>query len=122
MNVSRGEVHWVKLPKREEADNKTTGSEYGKRRPAVVLQSDSEPDSIDTKLVVPTTSGESGDARYLTWVFISSSQECVPEDSIAMCTQLRVADDNRFDGKIGELSKPKLREIEKATQVALDLL
>lgn len=122
MTFSRGEVHWVKLPRREDVDDQTTGNEYGKRRPGVVLQNDGEPDSLGTTLVVPTTSGQSSDAKHLTWVFISSASECVPNDSIAMCTQLRVVDNDRFDEKIGELSKSKLREVEKATQVALDLL
>lgn len=121
MNVARGEVHWVDIPRREDIDEQTTGNEYGKRRPGIVLQNDDEPDSLGTTVVVPTTSGQSEDAKYLTWVFISSSAECVPEDSIAMSTQLRVVDDSRFDGEIGDLSKTKLREIEKATQVALNL-
>lgn len=122
MNVSRGEVHWVDIPQREETNKQTTGNEYGKRRPGIVIQNDNEPDSLGTTLVVPTTSGNSSDVNYLTWVFISAANECVPNDSIAMCTQLRVVDDSRFGGKIGELTKSKFREVEKATQVALKLL
>jgi mRNA-degrading endonuclease toxin of MazEF toxin-antitoxin module len=54
--------------------------------------------------------------------FISSSQECVPNESVAMCTQLRIADNSRFDEKIGTLSQTKFREIERATQVTLDMI
>ena len=119
---SRGEVHWVNLPKREDVDELTEGKEYGKRRPGIVIQNDAENSILDTTVVVPTTSGSSDDAKYLTWVFMASNRECVPEDSIAMCTQVRVVDNSRFDGKIGELSHSKFREVEKASQVALGFI
>jgi len=120
-SISRREVYWVELPRREDEEEQTTGKEYGKRRPGIVIQNDSENVQLDTTLVVPTTSGSASDASSLTWIFISSGSECVPEDSIAMCTQLRVVDNSRFDSKIGELSRTKFREIERAISVALDL-
>lgn len=122
MSASRKEIHWIDLPRREAEDELTEGNEYGKRRPGIVIQNNSENHGLDTTVVVPTTSGTSNEANYLTWVFISSATECVPEDSIAMCTQIRVIDNNRLDGKIGELSTTKFREIEKATQVALGFI
>jgi len=120
-HISRREVHWVEVPRREDENEQTTGNEYGKRRPGIIVQNDSENAHLNTTLVVPTTSGSASDASNLTWIFISSGSECVPEDSVAMCTQLRVVDNSRFDGKIGELSRTKFREVERAISVALGL-
>jgi len=46
----------------------------------------------------------------------------VPEDSVALCNQIRVIDvEDREDGYIGDLSNTKLREIERAVEVVIGI-
>lgn len=124
MTVERGSAYWIDLSVPDDDDDPDVqGSEQGFRRPGIVLQNNSENQSTNTTIVVPTTTGSSDDAKFLSTVFISSNSECLPDDSVALCTQLRVVDiDIRVGDKIGEISSVKLREIERCVEVVLDLM
>lgn len=122
MTVDRGEIYWFDLPEADDEDETVTGREQAEQRPGIVLQNDSYNQNIDTTVIVPLTTGSTDDARYNSTVFISSGDECVSEDSIALCTQLRVVDfEERESGQLGELSSSKLREVEMGVQDVLDM-
>jgi len=122
VSVQRGGVYWFDLPAPNDEESTVTGSEQAYRRPGIILQNNSDNQSLKTTVIVPTTTGSSGDAQYITTVFISSSSECVPEDSVALCNQIRVIDvEDREDGYIGDLSNTKLREIERAVEVVIGI-
>jgi len=120
----RGEVYWVNLGNHsDESDETTKGSEQSGPRPGIILQNDSAEGRYDTTVVIPTTRGSSDEARYLTTVFISAGDTCFPEDSVALCRQIRVIDiDKRLGDKLGELPPVKMRELSRAVEVTLDLL
>lgn len=124
VTVERGNVYWINLGDPDDEENDSVeGSEQGLRRPGIVLQNDNDNSTSPTTVIVPTTTGSASEADFLTNVFISSSEECLPDDSLALCSQIRVVDiDERVDEHIGELSTKKLREIEKAVQVVLDFI
>lgn len=122
MTVERGEVYFIDLPGSEDDDDDVEGDEWGLRHPGIVVQNDAENRSFNTTIIVPTTSGSAEDARGLTMVFIPSNGTCMHNDSIALCHQLRVVDVNeRFGEQLGELGEKKMREIERAIEVALAL-
>jgi len=123
VTVSRGEAYWIDLPEADDDDQTVTGSEQAEQRPGIVVQNDSENNELNTTIILPTTTGSREEARrYLSMIFISSDKECLTQDSIALCNQLRVVDvDERFLDCIGEISPKKMREIEKGLQVVLDL-
>jgi hypothetical protein len=52
-----------------------------------------------------------------------AKEECFQQDSVALCNQIRTIDiEERVEDQLGVLSDKKLREIEKAVQVALDFI
>lgn len=122
MTVERGEVYFVDLPGSEDDDDDVEGDEWGLRHPGIVVQNNSENRTFDTTIIVPTTSGSAEEASGLTTVYIPSDGTCMDNDSIALCHQIRVVDvAERFGERMGELEEKKMREIERAIEVALAL-
>lgn len=122
MTVERGEVYFVDLPGSEDDDDDVEGDEWGLRHPGIVVQNNSENRTLNTTIIVPTTSGSAEEAGGLTTIFIPSNGTCMHNDSIALCHQLRVVDvDERIENRLGKLEEKKMREIERAIEIALAL-
>lgn len=123
MTVERGGVYWVFLGDPEDpSDESVSGHEQGFRRPGIVLQNDSDNHSATTTVIVPTTRGGPDEATHLNQVFLSEGTAGLPYDSVALCRQIRAIDiEDRVDEKIGDLPNEKLRVIESAVSVSLQL-
>ena len=88
------------------------GSEPGRRRPVVIIQSDKENlNNLNTKVVVPLTSNTiNADLRGN--VFIPKTESKLSRDSVALVHQIIVVDKYRFEEKIARLPKNILEKIE----------
>ena len=88
------------------------GSEPGRRRPVVIVQSDKDNlNALNTRIVVPLTSNTiNADLRGN--VFISKEESGLPEDSVALTHHVITVDKIRFENKLIKLSKEILKKIE----------
>ena len=88
------------------------GSEPGRRRPVVIVQSDKDNlNALNTRIVVPLTSNTiNADLRGN--VFISKEESGLPKDSVALTHQVITVDKIRFENKLIKLSKEILKKIE----------
>ena len=88
------------------------GSEPGRRRPVVIVQSDKDNlNALNTRIVVPLTSNTiNADLRGN--VFISKEESGLPKDSVALTHQVITVDKIRFENKLVKLSKEILKKIE----------
>ena len=130
MTIKRGDVHWVDLGKCEEDKDEdedqekssVVGHEQAGTRPGIVLQNDSDNQQAKTTVIVPTTSGSINESQHLNTIFIEAGTADLPNDSIALCRQIRVVDvEERILDRIGEMPNLKLREIEASVEVVLGL-
>lgn len=97
------------------------GSEPGRRRPAVVIQSNSfNASNINTTIVIPLTTNTLL-ADYPCNIFLSAEETGLPKDSVVLTPQLGVVDKSRLEDKILVLSKSTMKLISSAIMTLLDL-
>ena len=102
--VNRGEIWFANL-------NPTRGSEQAGMRPVVVFQSNKLNKYTTTVLAIPLTTNLKR-ASLPTCILISKGEGNLPNDSVALCHQLRVLDKIRLERKIGMLSSQTISIIE----------
>ena len=89
------------------------GSEPGRRRPVVIIQSDKENlNNLHTKVVVPLTSNTIN-ANLRGNVFLPKTESGLSKDSVALIHQIIVIDKIRLEEKITKLPKNLLSKIEE---------
>ncbi len=89
------------------------GSEPGRRRPVVIIQSDKENlNNLHTKVVVPLTSNTIN-ANLRGNVFLPKTESGLSKDSVALIHQIIVIDKIRLEEKISKLPKNLLLKIEE---------
>jgi len=89
------------------------GSEPGRRRPVVIIQSDKENlNNLHTKVVVPLTSNTIN-AELRGNVFLPKKESGLSKDSVALVHQIIVVDKIRLEEKIAKLPKNLLSKIEE---------
>lgn len=100
--------------------NPQIGTESGKIRPVVIVQTDllNEQDHNSTVICPITTKLRSA---ALVRVFLSSGNGGVFEDCEIMVDQIRTIDNSRFIKKIGKINVPQQRLLEKYLKAVLDL-
>ncbi len=103
--MRRGEVWWVDL-------DPVTGSEVGKRRPAVVVQNDLANRTSQTVTVVPLSSRV--DPVYPFQVRISAGEAGLGRAGKAQCEQIRTLSRQRLVERIGRLDEDRMAEIRAA--------
>lgn len=120
--MERGEIYWVDLGDHaDEDDSGTVGSEQSNVRPGLIVKNDAEGHE-PTTIVAPLTSGSSEDGEYLSTVYIPETEHGMEGDSIVLTSQIRAVDtQERVLDKAGELSRKKVREVEKSLEVVLGL-
>ncbi len=103
--MRRGDVYWVNL-------DPVVGSEVGKKRPAVILQNDLANRTSPTVTVVPL----SGSVKRVHpfQVRIAAGEAGLPEESKALCEQIRTVSRQRLLERIGTLGPERLHEIRTA--------
>ena len=112
MPVRRGEIWWANL-------GKPQGYEQALERPVVVVQTDQLND-LSTTVVVPLTS-RSHHAGLATTVTLATSDTGFTTDQYALCLHLRVLDQRKMTRRLGQVSPPKLSEIEATVAFVLGL-
>jgi len=101
--------------------NPRTGTETGKTRPVVVLQTDLL-NKIEHKscIICPITTNVKEKATILR-VHLKEGMANLSKDCDVMIDQLRAIDNNRLKTKIGSLPKEVQLEIRKNLNIILDL-
>ncbi len=108
----RGEIWLVAL-------DPTIGREIRKTRPAVVISNDINNQYSGTVTVIPVTS--SLKKTYPFEVYLPEGEGGLEHDSKARTDQIRTVDVRRLIRCLGSLSRARIREIEQALAIHLDL-
>lgn len=110
----RGDLWWADLPEPE-------GAGPGGRRPVLVVQSDAFNRSrIATTIVVVLTSNL-GRGEAPGNVLISARQSGLPKDSVASVSQVFTIDKEMLAERVGSLSGPLMRRVDKGLRLTLHL-
>jgi len=104
MTVKRGEVWLADL-------NPTRGSEQGGTRPVIIFQNDIVSRFSTTVITIPLTTNLRR-ASLPTCLLIPTGEGGLPQDSVALCYQVRVLDRTRLQRKLGELTPETLTNLE----------
>jgi mRNA interferase MazF len=110
--ILKGEIYLAEL-------SPTIGSEISKKRPVLIVSSDISNQFSDTVSIVPITSTTS--KIYPFEVFLPKSEGNLINDSKAKGNQIRTIDKLRIQKKFGKISNEKLKEVERAILIHLDI-
>ncbi|MFN7116158.1 MAG: type II toxin-antitoxin system PemK/MazF family toxin [Saprospiraceae bacterium] len=110
--IKRGEIYWANL-------SPTIGSEIAKKRPVLIVSNDRNNQFADTVTILPITS--TTDKIYPFEVFLKASEANLKNDSKVKANQIRTIDKQRLESKIGQLNSLKIKEIEQAILIHLDI-
>lgn len=108
----RGEIYWANL-------DPVQGSEIAKTRPVLVVSNDINNQYAATITVLPVTSNT--EKVYPYEVRISHAESGLKNDSKIKANQIRTVDKGRIGKKLGALSKEKMREVDGAMKIHLNL-
>lgn len=100
--------------------NPRFGTEAGKTRPVVVIQTDLLNKFHPSTIVCPITTNVKPDAEILR-VHLGKSSSKLKEECDVMIDQLRAIDNKRFVKKIGELNLEQIAKIKENLSIVLDL-
>lgn len=104
----RGEIYWVRL-------DPTMGSEIKKTRPALIVSNDIGNEVSDRVIAAPITSKAGKSYPFETEIEISGTKGKVLLD------QIRALDKRRLGSKMGDIPLDKIKEVNEALKLALDL-
>src|SRR3989338_6102802 len=112
IDVRRGDIVLINL-------DPVVGSEQGKTRPALVIQSDIGNEYSPTTIVAPATT-KIFSKKFPTNVEIDP---CIPlkEKSTILLNQIRTVDKSRIIKNMGKVSPRKMKEINEAIKDSLGL-
>ncbi len=96
------------------------GSEQGGRRPVLIVQNDRGNRYSPTVIIVPLTSSEKK-GRLPTHVLLSAGEGGLEKPSVILCEQVRTLEKTRLTRYMGSLTAEKLKEVEAALSVSLDM-
>lgn len=114
INLKRGEIWLVDL-------DPTKGHEIRKRRPVVVLSSDSI-GSIGLRIGIPVTSYRPKHAKFPWCVPLkANARNRLDNDSTADAYQIKCVSTERFIHRIGTLSAETVKLIAEAVALCIDL-
>ena len=98
--------------------NPTRGTEPGKTRPVVIVQTDLLNESHPSTLVCPVTSKVNAEIQLLR-VHLKKGQLDKPSD--VLVDQVRAIDNKRFIKKLSKLSKEQVQTLKTNIRIVLDL-
>lgn len=110
MNIKRGELYYADL-------SPVVGSEQGGVRPVLVVQNDVGNKYSPTVIAAAVTS-RLNKAKLPTHIELPSSFG-LAKDSVVLLEQIRTLDKRRLKERIGELSAPTMRRVDKAILISL---
>ena len=100
--------------------NPRFGTETGKTRPVVIVQTDLLNKYHSSTIICPITTNVNLDAEILR-VHISKGSAKLKEDSDIMIDQVRAIDNKRLLKKIGELNQEQINFIKSNLEIIFDL-
>ena len=112
--MKRGEIYTARLEPVE-------GSEQGGTRPVIIVSRDAINLYSPVILAVPCTTYRPNKRVFPTQVLIKKANGRLDKDSIAMADQVRVLAKSRLIKLLGNLSEIKLKELNRALAIALDI-
>ena len=98
--------------------NPTKGTEPGKVRPIVVIQTNLLNDTHDSTLICPVTTNVLPDAELLR-IHLRKSQ--LDKMSDVLVDQIRVIDNKRLIKRLGKLTQEQIQKLKYSISVVLDL-
>lgn len=98
--------------------NPSKGTEPGKTRPVVIVQTNLLNEVHPSSIICPVTSNVLPDLAILR-VHLDSSQ--LDKDSDILIDQIRAIDNRRLVTKLGELTKPQIKLVKENLKIVLDL-
>ena len=113
--MKRGEIYTARLEPVERSEQAGT-------RPVIIVSRDAINLHSPVVLTVPCTTYKPGKRVFPTQVLIEKSEGGLSRDSIAMADQVRVLAKPRLIKLLGNLSATKLKELNRALAIALDIL
>lgn len=111
--MKRGEVYLADL-------SPVQGSEQGGKRPVVIIQNNVGNYHSPTVIVAAIT-GRINKAKIPTHVEISKDAYNLDKDSVILLEQIRTVDKKRLREKLTYLNEDKMKEVDKALMISLDL-
>ena len=108
----RGEIYWANL-------DPVVGSEIAKTRPVLVVSNDINNQYGATVTVLPITSNT--EKVYPYEVRIKPAESGLRNDSKIKANQIRTVDKERLGRKLGALTNEKMREVDRAMKIHLNL-
>jgi mRNA interferase MazF len=100
--------------------NPRTGTETGKVRPVVIIQTDLLNKSHPSTVVCPITTHVQPESEILR-VHLTRGTANVKEDCDIMIDQIRAIDNSRFMHRIGQLDEAIIIKIKENIKIILDL-
>jgi mRNA interferase MazF len=114
MNINRGDILLIDL-------EPVKGSEQGRVRPCLVVQSDLFNKYSPTTIIVPITS-KLPDKNYPQTIIIEKKDSGLDKNSAFLCNQLRtISIEERTISRIGKLNLSAMNRIDNALKVSLGL-
>ena len=101
--------------------NPPKGTEPGKIRPVLVVQTDLLNGHHPSTLVCPLTTNVKRSAKHLR-VHLSRNQAGLDKDSDVMIDQLRAIDNRRLIKPLGSVSEPIMQQVSENLAIILDIL
>ena len=102
--------------------NPPKGTEPGKIRPVLVVQTDLLNGHHPSTLVCPLTTNVKRSAKRLRVHLSKSDQAGLDKDSDVMIDQLRAIDNRRMIKPLGFVSEPIMQQVSENLAIVLDLL
>ncbi len=97
------------------------GSEQGGKRPVVIIQNNIGNYHSPTVIVAAIT-GRINKAKIPTHVEISKDTYNLDKDSVILLEQIRTVDKKRLQEKLTYLNDDKMKEVDKALKISLELM
>lgn len=96
------------------------GSEQGGRRPVLIIQNDRGNRFAPTVIAVPLTTS-TAKPSLPTHVLLREGEGGLKHDSTVLCEQVRTLEKTRLLQYLGALPRARLKEVEEALSVSLDM-
>jgi len=113
VKINRGHLYLADL-------NPSSGTEPGKTRPVLVLQTDLMNSKHPSTLICPLTSQVRAEVEILR-VHLKKGEAGLNKDSDILIDQIRAIDNRRLTQELGKLSSNKMKQVEEKIKIVLDL-
>lgn len=111
MNIKRGDIFYINIPKDESDPHKQAGC-----RPCVIMSNDSNNKHCSRVQYIPLTSK---DKKRLPTHMVLKSTECLQKESIALCECIDGISKTFIKEKIGHVSEDDMYNIEYGMAIQL---